>query len=368
MNTNHNQLHSMNNNTCEASTSTITLRPEEEFNPQYCTQCDQTLWSIELMRNHLDLSGRHPYCRTCRRGFLNNNSFKTHLILSDYHHYCDDCDKEFQSSSALKIHYEQSTRHHRDYEEGDRERRAEGWEDELARQQQQEENREVPVAPEKVEEQAPMSRVEVGIAVLNLKKRLQRQPIPKATVKQTCPVCLCPSSKMRVTKCGHVFCSSYRGHWSVIPSRTTGRRFQFDAEPPNIFHWSSTKFKQIHALVPQVPKRPFAATDNYLFRPSTITVDRLVQEGHQDLVSFVGGAESDPGSQPFRRLGGNGQKAFTSVRNGPMEEAPTVRPARCGFLPPSDQNHHPDVAESYTTKTTPAIVPTPSPQTGSYLE
>ncbi|SJK96860.1 uncharacterized protein ARMOST_00106 [Armillaria ostoyae] len=208
MNNNHNQLRSMNTNTCEASTSTITLRPEEEFNPQYCTQCDQTLWSIELMRNHLDLSGRHPYCHTCRRGFLNNNSFKTHLILSDYHHYCDDCDKEFQSSSALKIHYEQSARHHRDYEEGDRERRAEGWEDELACQQQEEENREDPVTLEKVESQAPMSRVEVGIAILNLKKRLQRQPIPKATVKQTCPVCLCLSSKMRVTKCGHVFCSS----------------------------------------------------------------------------------------------------------------------------------------------------------------
>ncbi|KAK0430814.1 hypothetical protein EV421DRAFT_1856541 [Armillaria borealis] len=134
------------------------------------------------MRNHLDLSGQHPYCHTCKRGFLNNNSFKTH--------------------------YEQSARHHRDYEEGDRERRAEGWEDELARQQQDEENREDPVALEKVEDQAPMSRVEVGIAILNLKKRLQRQPIPKATVKQTCPVCLCPSSKMSVTKCGHVFCSS----------------------------------------------------------------------------------------------------------------------------------------------------------------
>ncbi|KAK0229356.1 hypothetical protein EDD85DRAFT_144351 [Armillaria nabsnona] len=198
MNNNHNQLRSMNNNTCEASTSTITLRPEEEFNPQYCAQCDQTLWSIELMRNHLDLSGRHPYCGTCKRGFLNNNSFKTHLILSDYHHYCDDCDKEFQSSSVLKIHYE----------EGDRERRADGWEDELARQKQEEENREDPVALEKVEEDAPMSRVEVGIAILNLRTCLQRQPIPKATVKQTCPVCLCPSSKMSVTKCGHVFCSS----------------------------------------------------------------------------------------------------------------------------------------------------------------
>ncbi|KAK0440017.1 uncharacterized protein EV420DRAFT_1167164 [Desarmillaria tabescens] len=209
MNTNHNQLCSTNTtSTCEASSSTITLRPEEEFNPQYCTRCDQTLWSIELMRNHLDFSGRHPYCRTCKRGFLNNNSYKTHLILSDYHHYCDDCDKEFQSSSALKIHYEQSARHHRDYEEGDREKHSEGWEDELARQQEREENRENPVALEKAEEQAPMTRVEVGIAILNLKKRLQRQPIPKATVKQTCPVCLCPSSKMSVTKCGHVFCSS----------------------------------------------------------------------------------------------------------------------------------------------------------------
>ncbi|KAK0430647.1 hypothetical protein EV421DRAFT_1857326, partial [Armillaria borealis] len=105
-------------------------------------------------------------------------------------------------------HYEQSARHYRDYEEGDRERRAEGWEDELVRQQQQEENREDPVALEKVEEQDPMSRVEVGISILNLKKRLQCQPILKASVKQTCPVCLCPSSKMSVTKCGHVFSSS----------------------------------------------------------------------------------------------------------------------------------------------------------------
>ncbi|KAK0471300.1 hypothetical protein IW261DRAFT_1512481 [Armillaria novae-zelandiae] len=137
------------------------------------------------MRNHLDLSGRTP-----------------HLILSDYHHYCDDCDKEFQFLLCSK-----DSRHHRDFEEGDRERRPEGWEDELAQQQYEQENREDPVALEKFEEQAPMSRVEVGIAILNLKKRLQRQPKPKATVKQTCPVCLCPSSKMSVTKCGHVFCS-----------------------------------------------------------------------------------------------------------------------------------------------------------------
>ncbi|KAK0186207.1 hypothetical protein F5146DRAFT_1227792 [Armillaria mellea] len=170
----------MNTNTCEASASTITLRPEEEFNPQYCTQCDQTLWPIELMRNHLDLSGRHPYCHTCRRGFLNNNSFK--VIITT----CDDCDKEFQFSPALKIHYEQSARRHHDYEEGDRASRADGWDNELARQQQQEENWEGPIALEKVEEQAPMSRVEVGSAIL---KRLQRQLIPKAAVKQTFSVC-----------------------------------------------------------------------------------------------------------------------------------------------------------------------------------
>ncbi len=70
------------------------------------------------------------------------------------------------SANDRQQHYEQSARHHRDYEEGDRERRAEGWEDELARQKQEEENREEPVALEKVEEQAPMSRVEVGIAIL----------------------------------------------------------------------------------------------------------------------------------------------------------------------------------------------------------
>ncbi|KAK0440019.1 uncharacterized protein EV420DRAFT_1650692 [Desarmillaria tabescens] len=128
--------------------------------------------------------------------------FVVHLILSDYHHYSAAFD------DGHKQHYEQSARHHRDYEEGDREKRAEGWEDELARLQEQEENREDPVALKKVEEQAPMSRVEVGIVILNLKKRLQRQPTPKATVKQTCPVCLCPPSKMSVTKCGHVFCSS----------------------------------------------------------------------------------------------------------------------------------------------------------------
>ncbi|KAK0229358.1 hypothetical protein EDD85DRAFT_144417 [Armillaria nabsnona] len=32
--------------------------------------------------------------------------------------------------------------------------------------------------------------------------------VPKATVKQTFPVCLCPSSKMSATKRGHTFCSS----------------------------------------------------------------------------------------------------------------------------------------------------------------
>ncbi len=69
-------------------------------------------------------------------------------------------------TNATGQHYEQSARHHRDYEEGDRERRAEGWEDKLARLQHEEENREDPVALDKIEEQAPMSRVEVGIAIL----------------------------------------------------------------------------------------------------------------------------------------------------------------------------------------------------------
>ncbi|KAK0483124.1 hypothetical protein EDD18DRAFT_1112261 [Armillaria luteobubalina] len=135
MNTNHNQLRSMNNNnTCEASASTITLRPEEEFNPQYCIQCDQTLWSIELMRNHLDLSGRHPVLPYMQTGIPEQQLLKS----------------EFQSSSALKIHLEQLARHHRDYEEGDRERCPEGWEDKLARRQREEENREDPVTLEKV--------------------------------------------------------------------------------------------------------------------------------------------------------------------------------------------------------------------------
>ncbi|KAK0209973.1 hypothetical protein DFS33DRAFT_1450056 [Desarmillaria ectypa] len=192
MNTDHYQLRSTNINTYEASSSTITLRTEEEFNPQYCTRCDQTLWSISL-------------CGIISTFLVDTRT--AHLILSDYHHYCDDCDKEFQSSSALKIHYEQSARHHRDYEEGDREKRAEGWEEELVSRQEQEENWEDPVTLEKSEE-VPISRVEVGIAILTLKKRLQRQPVPRSNVRQTCPACLCPSSKMSVTKCGHVFCSS----------------------------------------------------------------------------------------------------------------------------------------------------------------
>ncbi|KAK0227539.1 hypothetical protein IW262DRAFT_1454685 [Armillaria fumosa] len=119
-----------------------------------------------------------------------------------------DFNDTFSQTNATGQHLEQSARHPRDYEEGDGERCPDGWEDELVHQQQEEENREDPVALENVEEQAPMSRVEVAIAILNLKKRLQRQSTPTVTVKQTCPVCLCPSSKMSVMKCGHVFCSS----------------------------------------------------------------------------------------------------------------------------------------------------------------
>ncbi|KAG7439160.1 uncharacterized protein BT62DRAFT_1014288 [Guyanagaster necrorhizus] len=109
MNTNRNQLCSTNSNKT--------------------TRCDQTLWSIKHMRNHLDLSGRHPYRHTCRRGFLNNNSYKMPLFLSDYHHCCDEGDEEFQSSSALNQHDEQPSRHNCYYEEGDCERSPEGLED-----------------------------------------------------------------------------------------------------------------------------------------------------------------------------------------------------------------------------------------------
>ena len=85
------------------TTTPVTVSYEEEYRPQYCTLCDQTMASIELMRNHLDLSGRHPYCTTCHRGFLNNNSYRLHLIVSDYHHFCNSCEMEFKSKRALKI-------------------------------------------------------------------------------------------------------------------------------------------------------------------------------------------------------------------------------------------------------------------------
>ncbi|PBK85543.1 hypothetical protein ARMGADRAFT_1087418 [Armillaria gallica] len=67
-------------------------------------------------------------------------------------------------------------------------KRAEGWEDNLVcqQQQQQQENWEEPVAFEKIEEDAPMSWVEVGTAIL---KHLRCQLAPKAIVKQTFSVC-----------------------------------------------------------------------------------------------------------------------------------------------------------------------------------
>lgn len=43
----------------------------------------------------------------------------------------------------------------------------------------------------------------------------------------------------------------------VIPSRTDGRRFQFNAEPSNIFRWSSTKLNHINALVDENGRKAY---------------------------------------------------------------------------------------------------------------
>lgn len=83
--------------------TTPILSYEEQYRPQCCALCDQTFNSHELLRNHLNYSGRHPYCETCHRGLLNMNSYRVHLVVSDYHHFCDVCEKEFKAAKALEI-------------------------------------------------------------------------------------------------------------------------------------------------------------------------------------------------------------------------------------------------------------------------
>ncbi|KAG7439930.1 uncharacterized protein BT62DRAFT_924375 [Guyanagaster necrorhizus] len=143
MNTTDNQLHFINiTNTCEASSFTITLLPAEIFNPQYSTQCVQT---VKHKRNRLDLSDEHTYCHICGWTFLHKDAYEKHLYVSKCHCHCQDCMKRFQSSSSFR-------RHRCDYGEGDCERSPEWSEDELAIMQELERNLGEPAVFENVEE------------------------------------------------------------------------------------------------------------------------------------------------------------------------------------------------------------------------
>ncbi|KAF8917081.1 hypothetical protein CPB85DRAFT_238835 [Mucidula mucida] len=185
--------------------TTPILSYEEQYRPQCCALCDQTFNSLELLRNHLNYSGRHPYCETCHRGLLNMNSYRVHLVVSDYHHFCDVCEKEFKAAKALEILNEQSPYHSRDYEMGDRDHRPEGWEDAMAEELERQAKIKDPIDQEGTK---PMSRVEFSKVMLSMKVRLSAKTKPVEPLRQDCSACLTSSRKISVTRCGHFFCSS----------------------------------------------------------------------------------------------------------------------------------------------------------------
>ncbi|THV06896.1 hypothetical protein K435DRAFT_742903 [Dendrothele bispora CBS 962.96] len=242
---------------CNISCYAAAHIPEaDRFSSKYCSICDLYFDSKNLLRNHIDMSGRHPRCEPCNRSFLNMNApslFRfQHWLVSKRHHYCAStgCGRLFETATGLRVHMEHSPRHHR------RENLpplpefvrsygyVKGWEDSVARAMELEGTREQelafaaanwldlddlglasfdyqeyvsaatvnPVAgsssnPCKSKIKAK-SRIETTKAILALKQRMRAGTQPVKKLQQKCGICLGAPKKMKATRCGHVFCES----------------------------------------------------------------------------------------------------------------------------------------------------------------
>ncbi|KAJ7273119.1 hypothetical protein C8J57DRAFT_266573 [Mycena rebaudengoi] len=171
------------------------------FDVKYCSLCDEYFYSQDMLKDHLQRSSKHPKCTTCKKSFLNNNSLRNHYVLSSRHHFCRVCEKSFKTSSGLRIHLEYA---HMDSDAEDEIVGPDGWEDEMARRQDALiTGGEIPLPAEDLND-APLSTLEVGVAVTNLQKSAK----PRGVLALSCPICLSTPKKMCATRCGHVFCSS----------------------------------------------------------------------------------------------------------------------------------------------------------------
>ncbi|THU85239.1 hypothetical protein K435DRAFT_781208 [Dendrothele bispora CBS 962.96] len=224
----------------------------DRFSTKYCSICDLYFDSKSLLRNHIDLSGRHPRCEPCNRSFLNMNALRTHWDISKRHHYCAStgCERHFETATGFRVHMEHSPRHHR------RENLpslpefirihgyVKGWEDKVSRAMELEGARERELAfaaadgldlddlglasfdyqeyisaatvnsvagsssnPSKSKIKAK-SRMETTKTILALKQRMRAGIQPVKKLQQKCGICLCAPKKMKATRCGHVFCES----------------------------------------------------------------------------------------------------------------------------------------------------------------
>ncbi|KAF5386865.1 hypothetical protein D9615_002085 [Tricholomella constricta] len=198
----------------------------EKYEIKYCSRCDVYLHSKALLQQHMEASDRHPRCGPCKRSYLNMNSLRNHYVYSSKHHYCRACDKLFKTPSGLRVHLEQSAFHNDDSDdEGDDDGLAEGWEDEVARRQDEAERRnqtEEEIAIEEAEVKQ-LSSIQRRAAMMNFMARRMRSAAVTTTthtntytpeVVQTpahsysCPVCLTCPKTVSATRCGHLFCNS----------------------------------------------------------------------------------------------------------------------------------------------------------------
>ncbi|KAG7086635.1 hypothetical protein E1B28_002577 [Marasmius oreades] len=184
-----------------------------QFEALYCSLCDKYFYSKNMLRQHLESSSRHPRCEPCKKSFLNMNSLRNHYVLSSRHNYCRECDRSFKTSSGFRVHMEHAPCHREDFDDDDAAEYDDSnypkdWEDEMAARLDRQAHKEDPIITEN-DSSPPMSRVEVGKAILALKKRIAKQ---SKKVTQSCPICLSVPKSMSAAQCGHLFCTSCITH------------------------------------------------------------------------------------------------------------------------------------------------------------
>ncbi|KAF9464520.1 hypothetical protein BDZ94DRAFT_1320909 [Collybia nuda] len=178
-----------------------------DFGQRYCSLCDEYFLTKESLKLHIQATRRHPYCTTCKRRFLNMNSLRNHFVYSSRHHYCRACDKSFKSGSGLRVHLEQSAFHtgDSDDEEDEDMERGVGWEDEVARNEDEAarlRQSEEDIAIES--EEATTVKRRIGLLNLNRRKEVDNLP---PVFRRNCPICLASPSSVSATRCGHIFCT-----------------------------------------------------------------------------------------------------------------------------------------------------------------